>query len=60
LYDTLKRLAPSPLHSLNRSVADACRYGPQDGLERVAAVLPESVPARYSACRPAGGEPATE
>src|SRR4051794_37182362 len=34
LYDTLDRIAPSPLHSLNRAVADAHLYGPQAGLER--------------------------
>ena len=47
LYDTLNRIAPSPLHSLNRAVAEAYLHGPQAGLERLAAVLPENVPARY-------------
>jgi RNA polymerase sigma-70 factor (ECF subfamily) len=47
LYDTLDRIAPSPLHSLNRAVAEAYLYGPQAGLDRLAAVPPESVPARY-------------
>src|SRR4029077_4507368 len=47
LYDTLERIAPSPLHSLNRAVAEAYLHGPQAGLERLAAVPPESVPARY-------------
>jgi RNA polymerase sigma-70 factor (ECF subfamily) len=47
LYDTLDRIAPSPLNSLNRAVAEAYLHGPQAGLERLAAVLPESVPARY-------------
>ena len=47
LYDTLDRIAPSPLHSLNRAVAEAYLHGPQAGLERLAAVPPESVPARY-------------
>src|SRR5713101_6564703 len=46
-YDTLERIAPSPLHSLNRAVAEAYLHGPQAGLERLAAVTPESVPARY-------------
>jgi RNA polymerase sigma-70 factor (ECF subfamily) len=46
-YDTLDRIAPSPLHSLNRAVAEACLRGPQAGLDRLAEVLPESVPARY-------------
>ena len=41
-YDTLDRIAPSPLHSLNRAVAEAYLHGPQAGLERLAAVLPES------------------
>ncbi len=39
--------APSPLNSLNRAVAEAYLHGPQAGLERLAAVLPENVPARY-------------
>ena len=47
LYDTLDRIAPSPLHSLNRAVAEAYLHGPQAGLDRLAAVLPETVPARY-------------
>ena len=47
LYDTLERIAPSPLYSLNRAVAEAYLHGPQAGLERLAAVPPESVPARY-------------
>jgi RNA polymerase sigma-70 factor (ECF subfamily) len=47
LYDTLDRIAPSPLHSLNRAVAEAYLYGPQAGLDRLAAVPPENVPARY-------------
>src|SRR5262249_45374605 len=47
LYDTLDRIAPSPLNSLNRAVAEAYLHGPQAGLERLAAVLPEDVPARY-------------
>jgi predicted RNA polymerase sigma factor len=47
LYDTLDRIAPSPLHSLNRAVAEAYLHGPQAALERLVAVLPEGVPARY-------------
>jgi RNA polymerase sigma-70 factor (ECF subfamily) len=47
LYDALERIAPSPLHVLNRAVAEAYLLGPQAGLERLAAVPPESVPARY-------------
>lgn len=47
LYDTLDRIAPSPLHTLNRAVAEAYLHGPQAGLDRLAAVLPQSVPARY-------------
>src|SRR6202011_560213 len=40
-------IAPSPLSSLNRAVAEAYLHGPEAGLERLAAVLPENVPARY-------------
>jgi RNA polymerase sigma factor (sigma-70 family) len=47
LYDTLDRVAPSPLHALNRAVAEAYLHGPQAGLDRLAAVPPEHVPARY-------------
>ena len=47
LYDTLDRIAPSPLNSLNRAVAEAYLHGPQAGLDRLAAVPPESVPDRY-------------
>ncbi|MCI0743338.1 MAG: hypothetical protein L0Y72_30285, partial [Gemmataceae bacterium] len=47
LYDTLERIAPSPLHTLNRAVAEAYLNGPEAGLERLAAVPAESVPARY-------------
>ncbi len=47
LYDTLERIGPSPLHTLNRAVAEAYLHGPQAGLERLAAVPPESVPAGY-------------
>jgi RNA polymerase sigma factor (sigma-70 family) len=47
LYEALDRLAPSPLNSLNRAVAEAYVHGPQAGIDRLAAVLPENVPARY-------------
>jgi RNA polymerase sigma-70 factor (ECF subfamily) len=47
LYDTLDRIAPSPLNSLNRAVAEAYLHGPQAGLDRLAAVPPENVPIRY-------------
>src|SRR5262249_24577406 len=47
LYDALERIAPSPLHALGRAVAEAYLYGPEAGLERLAAVLPKHVPARY-------------
>ena len=56
LYDTLDRIAPSPLYSLNRAVAEAYLHGPQAGLERLAAVLPESVPARYPGWHTVTGE----
>ena len=47
MYDTLDRIAPSPLHALNRAVAEAYLHGPQAGLDRLAAVAPDDVPARY-------------
>jgi predicted RNA polymerase sigma factor len=47
LYDTLDRIAPSPLHVLNRVVAAAYLHGPRAGLNRLTAVRPESVPSRY-------------
>jgi RNA polymerase sigma-70 factor (ECF subfamily) len=56
LYDTLDRIAPSPLNSLNRAVADAYLHGPQAGLERLAAVLPENVPTRYPGWHTVSGE----
>ncbi len=56
LYDTLERIAPSPLHALNRAVADAYLHGPQAGLERLAAVLPENVPDRYPPWHAVTGE----
>jgi RNA polymerase sigma-70 factor (ECF subfamily) len=46
-YDMLERIAPSPLHTLNRAVAEAYLHGPHAGLERLTAVLPENVPAGY-------------
>src|SRR5262245_28284080 len=47
LYDMLERIAPSPLHALNRAVAEAYLHGPQAGLDRLAAVPKEIVPTRY-------------
>jgi RNA polymerase sigma-70 factor (ECF subfamily) len=47
LYDALDRIAPSPVHALNRAVAEAYLHGPQAGLDRLAAVAHENVPARY-------------
>src|SRR5262245_18109169 len=47
LYDTLERIAPSPLISLNRAVVEAYLHGPKAGLERLAAVHPEGVPGRH-------------
>jgi RNA polymerase sigma-70 factor (ECF subfamily) len=46
-YDALDRIAPSPIHALNRAVAEAYLHGPQAGLDRLAAVALENVPARY-------------
>ncbi len=46
-YDALDCIAPSPLHALNRAVAEAHLHGPQAGLDRLAAVHPENIPARY-------------
>jgi RNA polymerase sigma-70 factor (ECF subfamily) len=56
LYDTLDSLAPSPLYALNRAVAEAYLYGPEAGLERLAAVPPEKVPACYPAWHAVIGE----
>jgi RNA polymerase sigma-70 factor (ECF subfamily) len=56
LYDTLDRIAPSPLHSLNRAVAEAYLNGPQAALDRLAAVPKEIVPARYPGWRLVLGE----
>jgi predicted RNA polymerase sigma factor len=56
LYDTLDSLAPSPLYALNRAVAEAYLNGPQAGLDRLAAVVPESVPARYPGWHAVKGE----
>jgi RNA polymerase sigma-70 factor (ECF subfamily) len=47
LYETLDRIAPSPLHALNLAVAEAFLHGSQAGLDRLAAVLPANIPARY-------------
>jgi RNA polymerase sigma-70 factor (ECF subfamily) len=56
LYDVLDRVAPSPVHALNRAVAEAHLRGPQAGLDRLAAVAPEDVPARYPAWHAVIGE----
>jgi RNA polymerase sigma-70 factor (ECF subfamily) len=56
LYDTLERIAPSPLNSLNRAVVEAYLHGPQAGLERLAAVPPECIPARYPGWQAVIGE----
>jgi RNA polymerase sigma-70 factor (ECF subfamily) len=47
LYATLERIAPSPLHALNRAVAEAYLHGPQAGLDRLAAIPPENALASY-------------
>jgi RNA polymerase sigma-70 factor (ECF subfamily) len=47
LYDTLERIAPSPLHILNRAVAEAYLYGPKAGLNRLDGSAPETLLARY-------------
>lgn len=47
MYDALGRVAPSPIHALNRAVAEFYLSGPQAGLDQLAAVAPENVPARY-------------
>ena len=49
LYGALENIAPSPIHVLNRAVAEAHRDGPLAGLARLAAVPPEEIPARYPA-----------
>jgi RNA polymerase sigma factor (sigma-70 family) len=56
LYDTLDRIAPSPLNTLNRAVAEAHLHGPQAGLDCLAVVHPEDVPARYPAWHAVIGE----
>jgi RNA polymerase sigma-70 factor (ECF subfamily) len=55
LYDTLGRIAPSPLHALNRAVAEAYLHGPQAGLDLLAAVPKDNVPTRYPGQRTSGG-----
>jgi RNA polymerase sigma-70 factor (ECF subfamily) len=56
LYDTLERIAPSPLHTLNRAVAEAYLHGPQAGLDLLAASPPDAVPVRYPAWHTVIGE----
>jgi RNA polymerase sigma-70 factor (ECF subfamily) len=46
-YDALDRIAPSPIHALNRAVAEAYLHGPQAGLDLLAAVPSQQVPDRY-------------
>jgi RNA polymerase sigma-70 factor (ECF subfamily) len=55
-YDLLDRIAPSPVHALNRAVAEAHLRGPQAGLDRLAAVAAEHVPARYPGWHAVVGE----
>ena len=47
LYDLLLRIAPSPLHSLNRAVAVAQRDGPAAGLAELNAIPLASIPEGY-------------
>ncbi len=47
LYDLLLRIAPSPLHALNRAVAVAERDGPAVGLAELHAIPPASIPEGY-------------
>lgn len=56
LYDTLDRIAPSPLNSLNSAVVEAYLQGPQAGLDRLASVAPEDVPSRYPGWHTVSGE----
>src|SRR5689334_330186 len=43
LYDTLDRIAPSPLHALNRAVAEAYLHGPQAVHDRLGTVTAAKV-----------------
>jgi RNA polymerase sigma-70 factor (ECF subfamily) len=56
LYDTLDRIAPSPLHALNRAVAEAYLNGPQAALDRLAVVPHEKVPSSYPGWQTVIGE----
>jgi RNA polymerase sigma factor (sigma-70 family) len=56
LYEILERIAPSPIHVLNRAVAEAHHAGPTAGLARLAAVPPDQIPARYPAWPAVVGE----
>jgi RNA polymerase sigma-70 factor (ECF subfamily) len=47
LYSALERVAPSPMHTLNRAIAEAYVDGPRAGLARLAEVPADDVPARY-------------
>lgn len=42
LYETLERLAPSPIHTLNRAIAVAEADGPEAGLAILHALKPAS------------------
>lgn len=55
-YDALDRIAPSPIHALNRAVAETFLHGAQAGLDRLAGVAPEKVPARYPGWHAVTGE----
>ena len=55
-YDALHRIAPSPVHAINRAVAEAYLHGPQAGLDRLTAVAPEDVPVRYPGWHAVTGE----
>lgn len=46
-YQTLERLEPSPLHTLNRAIAIAQWQGPQAGLDVLRAMTPPAWLARY-------------
>lgn len=55
-YDALDRVAPSPIHALNRAVAEVHLHGPQAGLDRLSVVAPENVPARHPGWHAVVGE----
>lgn len=47
LYDVLERLAPSPVHALNRAVATAYGGSPEEALRSLEGVGSDRVPAGY-------------